>query len=261
MAATDLVRYGVEAGVAGILLNRPHVQNAWSEEMAHAYFGVLDEAAADPEVRVIVVTGAGNSFCAGEDVSTMQGRLLGAASARGGRSAVHPLTIPKPIIPAVNGVCAGPGLTQAALCDLRFASENATFSAITTRRGRVAEDGSSWLLPRIIGTAAALDLLLSGRVVTADEACVLGLVTEVVPASELTKRVLEYAGDLVANCSPAAMAAVKAQVWRHLDVDLARAVDESDALAASVVRRPDANDALAAELEQRPPRFAPYSPG
>lgn len=248
-------------GVAGVLLNRPDLQNAWSPEMVEAYYAVLEEAAADPEVRVIVVTGAGDAFCAGEDVSTMQARLLGGAPARAGRSPVHPLTIPKPIVAGINGVCAGPGLTHAVLCDVRFASEEATFSAITTRRGRVAEDGLSWLLPRVVGTAAALDLLLSGRTFTAAEAFGLGLVADVVPSAALTERVLAYARDLVDNASPAAMATVKAQVWRHLDVDLARAVEESDVLAASIVRRPDGNEALAAELEQRRPRFEAYPPG
>lgn len=221
MSDTDIVRFGVEDGIAGILLNRPGTLNAWTAELAAAFYDTLDEAAVDPSVKVIVVTGAGVAFCSGD-----------APPDRAGRSALHTHLVPKPILAAINGRCAGAGLALAMRCDLRFAAADATFSALTTRRWKPAEDGLSWILPRVVGAGAALDVLLSGRTIAAEEALRIGLVHAVVEPEALMQYVLAYAGDLVANADLDAMAAVKAQVWRHLEVGLEQAIEESDALAA-----------------------------
>src|ERR1019366_349383 len=143
------------------------------------------ECGGSEEVRVIVVTGAGRGFCAGADMQALQEIGDGGSSeeqlAAEGRPQSLPMSIPKPIIAAINGPCAGIGLVQALMCDIRLAAEGAKITTAFARRGLVAEHGISWILPRLVGPARALDLLLSGRVVLADEAQALGLVNRVLP--------------------------------------------------------------------------------
>ena len=148
-----------------------------------------------------------------------------------------PLSIPKPIIAAINGACAGIGLVQALMCDVRFAAEGAKLTTAFARRGLVAEHGISWMLPRLVGPACALDLLLSGRVVFAEEAHALGLVNRVLAPDRLLEATLEYAHEMVVNCSPKSMATMKRQVYADLQRDLPDALAAADRLMLDVVRR------------------------
>src|SRR5882762_9627808 len=219
-----------DRGVALLTLNRPQRLNAWTTEMEHAYFGLLDECAASEEVRVIVVTGAGRGFCAGADMQGLQELSDGNASReRGGearRPQTLPLSVPKPIIAAINGPCAGIGLVQALMCDIRFAAVGAKLTTAFARRGLVAEHGISWLLPRLVGPARALDLLLSARVILGAEAAQLGLVNRALPSKGLLEGALAYAHDLAANCSPASMATMKRQIYADLERGLVDALAE-----------------------------------
>ena len=254
-----VTRYVVEQSVATITLDRPERHNAWTSEMGEQYFDHLERAAADPGVRAIVVTGAGRSFCPGLDMGSLAA-VASAGSAQGGsRPQTFPLGIPKPIIAAINGACAGIGLSLALMCDIRFAAAGAKLTTSFARRGLIAEHGTSWLLPRLVGTARALDLLLSARVVTAEEAGELGLVNFVVPQGQVLPAALDYARDLVQNVSPTSMSAIKRQVLRHVDLPLDEALAESNALMAESLRRPDVAEGVASFVEQRPPRFAPLA--
>jgi len=258
-ASTEVVLHEVLDGVALLTLNRPERLNAWTPAMEARYFGLLEASAGDPAVRVIVVTGAGKGFCAGVDMDALRDIGSGGTFAHSGKPQTFPLTIPKPIVAAINGACAGLGLVQALMCDLRFAAAGAKFTTAFVRRGLVAEHGSSWILPRLVGPARALDLLLSGRVVLADEALALGLVNRVVKPEVLLPTVLDYAKDLAANCSPAAMAAIKHQVYRHSELDLASALRESNELMVASLQRADFKEGVASFVERRPPRFAPLA--
>src|SRR4029077_3874109 len=193
----------------------------WTVGMERDYFGLLEECAASDEVRVIVVTGAGRGFCAGADMQELQELSDGVVSEERAtaerRPQTFPLSIPKPIIAAINGACAGIGLVQALMCDLRFVAEDAKMTTAFARRGLVAEHGISWILPRLIGPARALDLLLSGRVVLGDEAAALGLVNRALAPDAVLDHALAYARELVAQCSPASMATIKRQVYADLD--------------------------------------------
>ena len=182
----DLVRTEVDAdGVATFTLNRPERRNAWTAAMENRYFDVLAAADTDPAVRVGVLTGAGTSFCPGMDM----GRLAEVAGRPMDISARRPQYAPrlfrKPLIAAINGACAGIGLTQALMCDVRFAARGARFSTAFARRGLGAEYGMSWVLPRYVGVGNALDLLLSSRVFEADEARDLGLVNRVLEPADV----------------------------------------------------------------------------
>ena len=183
---SEVVMKDVVGGIAVLTLNRPDRLNAWTREMEVRYFALLDECAASEEVRAIVVTGAGRGFCAGADMKDLQD--LGSAEDVNGRAAQenaertpqnHPHSIPKPIIAAINGPCAGIGLVQALMCDIRFAASGAKLTTAFARRGLIAEHGISWILPRLVGPSRALELLFSGRVVLAEEAHELGLVNRV----------------------------------------------------------------------------------
>ncbi len=250
-----------EPGIALITLNRPARLNAWNGELAVRYFELLDQAAADPEVKVIVVTGAGKGFCAGADMETLQGigndSAGGAESAAGGRPQHYTTTVPKPVIAAVNGACAGIGMVQALMCDIRFAAAGAKFTTAFSRRGLIAEYGMSWILPRLIGTARSMDLLFSGRVFLAEEAAAMGLVNEVVPAEHLLDRTLEYAADLAVNASPTSMSIMKQQIYADQTRGVAAASDDAIELMKASLRRSDFKEGVASFLQKRPPSFAP----
>ncbi|HEX4978870.1 MAG TPA: enoyl-CoA hydratase-related protein [Acidimicrobiales bacterium] len=224
-AGSDLVLSGVEDGVAGILFNRADTRNAWTPEMADAYHDALDAAADDDDVKVIVVTGAGDSFC------TAELRPPPPPSARR-RSPLHPLSVPKPIIAAVNGACEGMGLAEALLCDVRFASASATMTLPYVRRGRPLPDALAWLLPRVVGLGAALDVALSGRDVNSRDALRLGLVSGVFADDELTERVVAYAGRIVERADASAAASIKAQVYRATEMGLGQTIDDAEVLAS-----------------------------
>jgi enoyl-CoA hydratase/carnithine racemase len=273
---SEVVLKEVRDGVAVLTLNRPDRLNAWTQEMERVYFEMLAECAAAEEVRVIVVTGAGRGFCAGADMQDLQGlgdQPSGAEPNAGtgengaAEAAVqhertpqtYPLSIPKPIIAAINGPCAGIGLVQALMCDLRFVAEDAKLTTAFARRGLVAEHGISWILPRLVGPARALDLLLSGRVLLGREAAALGLANRAYVPEALLEQTLSYARELAVHCSPASMATMKAQVYAALDQTLRDALAEADRLMLASFAAPDFVEGVASFVERREPRFAPLA--
>jgi enoyl-CoA hydratase/carnithine racemase len=254
---SDAVLYEVKDRVAIITLNRPDRLNAWNGDIHQGYFTSLDRAAADPEVRVIVVTGAGRGWCAGADMDVLQGiqdSTSGAMSQPTWKH-THAMTIPKPVIAAINGACAGLGFVHALACDIRFAAEGAKFTSAFSRRGLIAEHGSSWTLPRLVGQAAALDIMLSGRVFLADEAKELGVVNKVFAPEALMDETLAYAADLVVNASPASMAAMKMQMYTHPMMPIDDALADANRLMNESFTRPDFKEGVASFIEKRPPDF------
>lgn len=253
-----------EASVCTLTFHDPVRHNAWSPEMERQYFARLDEAAADDDVRAIVVTGSGSTFCPGADMSHLSNLAAdGGFTLSGRRSQHYGLTIPKPMIAAVNGGCAGIGLVQALVCDVRFAASGARLTTAYARLGFSAEYGMAWILPRMIGVERALDLLLSARVFDAEEAHVLGLVSRVCAPEEVLPAAQAYARELATRCSPRAMAAIRRQVWG----DLSKNWDEAnrDWLAVMVqyndsVANPDMAEGVAAHREKRLPSFGPIPP-
>ena len=216
----SFIHYEVTDPVAVITLNRPEVLNAFHYPMLDEIRAAVTEAVADPAVVGIVVTGEGRGFCAGLDASVLAKTTEGGS---GGRPPVDEHVLPglfsyftqqpKPIVAAVNGVTAGGGFVLATMCDLRFASTDAAFTAVFTKRGLIAEHGTTWILPRLIGTGAALDLLWSSRKIGAEEALQLGLVQRVVAPDELLPLATGYVADLAANVAPKALADTKRLVY------------------------------------------------
>lgn len=258
--ARDVVRYDLGDGVATITLNQPERHNAWNLELEEQFFDLVDRADADPDVHVVVITGAGRSFCPGMDMSTLATFGDGAGVPARRRPMTHLATLRKLSIAAINGGCAGIGLVQAIMCDVRFAATEAKISTSFPRRGSPAEYGSSWMLPRLIGLANATDLLLSGRTISADEALRLSLVSRVVPRDDLMATVLDYARDVARNCAPLAIEAAKRQLAGDQFGSLEQSVNKARAIAHEPARRPDLAEGARSFLEKRPPRFTPLPP-
>ena len=169
------------------------------------------------------------------------------------------MTIRKPVIAAVNGACAGLGLSIALLCDMRFATAGAKFVTSFSQRGLVAEHGQSWILPRIVGPSRALDLLWSSRRVLADEALSLGLVDRVCDDGASLKDALAYVEQLAASTAPVSLQVMKKQIYRHMNMSLGEAMAESNELMAASLVRDDFKEGVASFMEKRPPKFAPVS--
>jgi enoyl-CoA hydratase/carnithine racemase len=272
-----VTRYGVDRGVATITLARPERLNAWTGRMHTEYRAMLERAECDEDVRVVVVTGAGRGFCAGADTRALDGHVaLGAYDPGTGPNLAMPgygvrpefdaefayhFGLTKPVIAAVNGPAAGVGFALACYCDLRFAAAGAKLTTAHGRLGLPAEYGLSWLLPRLVGLTHAADLLLSSRVVLAEEALAMGLVNRVVPGDELDDAVSDYARRLCDEVSPASLAATKRQLYTDLHTDVASAVRDANARLEAMMRQPDFAEGVAALRERRAPDFGPAAEG
>lgn len=254
----DLVLASIERGVLTLTFNRPDRLNAWTDEMGREYFDQLAAAERNPEVRVVVVTGAGKGFCAGADFRTLTSIQDGSyAGEPDPRPNTFPTTIRKPIIAAVNGACAGLGMVHALVCDLVFTAAEAKWTTAFARRGLIAEYGISWILPRLAGQAKAMDLLLSGRTFTGAEACELGLATRAVPAERLLEETLAYAHELATYSSPASMAVMKRQIWGDWQQSLEASESAAVRLMVDSFGRPDFTEGVASFVERRAPDFPP----
>lgn len=240
-----------------LTLNRPDRLNAWNTELELRYHELLAEAEDDPGVRAIVVTGAGRGFCGGADLDDVAAAGNGQVPEQSGRPREFPLTVRKPLVAAINGAAAGLGLVEALYCDVRFATPAAKLTTAFARRGLIAEYGISWLLPRLIGTGRALDLLLSGRVVSGAEAHRMGLVEHLAEPAEVVTAALAYAADLAEHCSPTSLAIIKHQVFRDAEVDLGAALTEAEKLLRESLERPDVTEGVTSYRERRAPAFPP----
>jgi enoyl-CoA hydratase/carnithine racemase len=252
VADAEPVLLAVSDGVATLTLNRPESLNAWTPAMEARWNELLDLLATDDAVRALVVTGAGRGFCPGADRNALGRRSRGeeAAPVRN-RPLTSVLRYPKPVIAAVNGACVGLGLALALCCDVRFAATDAKFSAPFARLGLPAEFRTPTLLPRLVGRGNALDVLLSGRMLLAEEAQRLGLVQRVLARDELLPGAVAYAAEIARSCSPAALAAIKAQVDEA----------ETGGLVGSegVTPLADFVEGIAALNDHRTPNYPPLS--
>lgn len=256
MDETDDVVASYRHGPVTVLeFNRPSRLNAWTNAMEDRYFDLLDEADDDPEVRAVVVTGAGRGFCAGADLDNLKNVSHASdADLRRPRPRDYPLSIRKPIIGAINGVAAGLGFVEALYCDVRFGGPATRFTTAFAKRGLVAEYGISWMLPRLIGHSRAADLLLSSRMVEAEEAARIGLVDHLV-AGDVVAAAVAYATDMADQCSPTSMAVIKSQLARDADVAYADASERAGGLMLEAFRGPDVVEGVASHLARRTPNF------
>jgi enoyl-CoA hydratase/carnithine racemase len=261
--AEELVLYRLEGQVAVLTLNRPGRKNAWTIPLQRRYLGLLEQCDRDPAVRAIVITGAGSAFCPGADTAELtvytQTGDFNPEMAEIEQPDHYPLEVGKPMIAAINGACAGIGLMQTLMCDVRIAVTGARMTTAFARRGLPALHGSAWLLPRLIGLSRATELLLSGRTFTTDEAAGLGLIHQIVPAGEALSVALAYAADLAANCSPASIKTMKAQLRAAAGQDAATSIANGLELERRALASADFAEGVRSFVERRPARFpAPH---
>ena len=260
--ATELILMDVARHVATLTLNRPERLNAIGADMRNQLLAALERAEADPAVRVVMITGAGRAFCSGGDVKEMNERRAAGATTRRDPE-VTPIrdrillklqSTPKPVIAAVNGHAAGAGMNLALGCDLRIASDKAAFGQVFVKRGLHPDWGGTYFLPRLLGMAKAMELILFGELVPADEALRLGLVNRVVPEADFAQEARDWA-ERLAEGPPISMRLAKRGVYRNQLTDLASALEYETYAQQIVWNSEDAGEGIRAFVEKRPPAF------
>lgn len=260
MTDLDLCLYDVDNQVAVLTFNRPDRMNGMTGNMEVAFYERLRQAEADNDVRAIVVTGAGRAWCPGADLAYRPGE---------GDEPLPNTKIPtttlldirKPVIAAINGACAGMAFALALMCDFRIAASGAKFTTAFAQRGLIAEYGLAWHIIEIAGRATALDLLLTARVLRAEEMHELGLVNRVVPPEDVLSEAAALARSLASTSSPASMATIKRQVLDASASTVRDAMSEADTLMYESIDGADVREGIQSFLDKRPVDFAPLGHG
>jgi 2-(1,2-epoxy-1,2-dihydrophenyl)acetyl-CoA isomerase len=254
--------YDIRDRIATLTLNRPDRLNALGDTLREDLFGAVGRAAADPDVGVLVVTGAGRGFCSGGDVRSMSERAESGASTPANerfapvrdRVILAMRDCPKPIIAAVNGAAAGAGMNLALACDLRVASSTAKFTQAFAKRGLTPDWGGSWFLPRVVGIAKASELLFTGDAIDAAEAFRLGIVNAVVAPEQLMNETYKLAGK-IASGPPVAIALTKRALHRNQEVSLQAGLEFETFIQGLARETEDYKEGVKAFIEKRAPVF------
>jgi enoyl-CoA hydratase/carnithine racemase len=258
--ADDSILLELKGTVATITFNRPDRLNAMDLDMSLSYIEALDTADADPAVRAVIVTGAGRGFCAGADLAILSAgpQAIKALVPNTAVMPMHALRIRKPVIAAVNGPVVGIGFAYMCCSDFRLVAAGTKMSTAFASLGLVAEYGLSWLLPRMIGLPAAIDLLYTAKTLDADEALRLGLVNQVCEPEQLLLEATALAEHL-SNMSPRSLAVMKHQIYRDLHEPLSDSLERTLGLMWDSFDSADVREALEARSAKRPPVFPPLS--
>jgi len=254
---TDQVLYAVDDGIATITLNRPDRQNTITRPMLAAFSKRLVQANADPQVRVVIVTGAGRFFCAGLDLRGGSGIGEGKHGPTLDLREAPPTVLhhmDKPTLCALNGSSAGYGMDMALGCDIRVMAEGSKMAAAFTARGVVPESGGTWLLPRMLGWARAAELIFTGRTLDAAQCLELGLVTHVVPADQVTSYTVALAREIAAN-APLAVQAAKRMMRMSANENFSDHVHHVYLQLLPLFQSDDFREGMAAFMEKRPAQF------
>ena len=254
-----MIRYEVADGIGTITIDRPEKKGAMTYAMLGEFISTVHEAAGDDAARVVILTGAPGTFCAGTDLADLESVPGKERSPRGTAEQTDvwwPLVqCPKPVIAAVDGPAIGMGVEFTSQCDVRIASTRARFGWVFVHRGLVPDTGAgTWLLPRLIGVPAALDLLYSGRIIEADEALRLGFVSRVVEPGELLPAAQAMAESFLAG-SPFAIGKIKGLVYRGLERDVSGHMEAHVEALKACFASEDHAEGVRSFLERRPPSF------
>jgi len=249
----------VEHGVALITLNRPEKRNAFSGAMGESLGRAYVACDEDDDVRAVVLTGAGDTICAGADFSDTGAETFGKQEESSFRaSPVEPpaFRIRKPVLAAVNGHAIGIGLSLPMQCDIRIFAREGKYGFLHTRRGVLPDAYAHWTVPLAIGFARTTELFLTGRRFEGDEAAALGLATRVLPAAEVLGAALEIARDIATNVAPLSAAVCKRLLWDSRTMSAEQIERMETALHHVVMGRPDALEGIKAFLEKREPNWS-----
>lgn len=258
--AESHVLYAVENGCAQITLNRPEAKNAFSPEMIRMWRQYLEEAGQDERVKVVIVTGKGDTFCSGGDIRDMaEGKLRSWDMKKYLWEQVHRIALvledlDKPVIAAINGAALGAGLDMALMCDLRVCSDKARLGESYILMGLAPGDGGAYFLPRLVGTAKALELFLTADVISPDEALRLGIVNQVIPHDRLMEETIALA-QKIAGRPPLAVCMTKRAVYQAQSSTLRAHLDYISSQMSLLSETEDHLEAARAFLEKRKPYF------
>lgn len=255
----DTVIYDVTGAVARITLNRPNKLNAFNDVMTRETIDAFRQAGRDAAVRVIVLTGAGRGFSAGQDLADFQARGADVSIGEHLRHGYNRLVtqmreLEKPVITAINGVAAGAGMSIALAGDMRLASDQATFMQAFVKIGLIPDSGSTWMLPRLVGSARALEMMITGDRVSAQDAHAWGMINHVYPAAEFEAGVQTWAQAL-AEAPTRAVGLIKRAFNKGLTSTLAEALEYEAYLQDVAGATADHREGVSAFLEKRPPRY------
>lgn len=255
--AFETLLYEVADNVATITFNRPEKMNTWNGTVAAELSAALLDANTDSNVRAVVLTGAGRAFCAGADLegggNTFSNRERREQPEPGENvRTFHPYEIDKPVIAAINGAAVGVGMTYPMLCDIRLAAEGAKLGFVFTRRGMMPELAAHLIVQRVAGLSNAADVLMSGRIFTAEEAADMGIVSKVLPKEELLAAAQAMAADY-ANTASASVALTKRLLWRGLHSTPEDMMGAENPAFAWLGNQPDATEGVVSFLEKRAP--------
>jgi len=254
--------YELKDGIATLTLNRPERLNALGDTLRDDLQDAVTRASEDPEVRVMIVTGAGKGFCSGGDVKAMSERkesgsgrpILEKVAPGRDRTVLALRDAPKPVIAAVNGAAAGAGFNLALCCDIRLASTAAKFSQAFVKRGLHPDWGGTYFLPRVVGTAKACELIFTGAIIDAEEALKLGIVSAVHQPEELMPAALALARR-IADGPPIAIRLAKRGIYHNLECDLRQALEYETFAQNICYETEDAAEGIRAFVEKRAPSF------
>jgi enoyl-CoA hydratase/carnithine racemase len=268
MAYSDII-YRKADRIATITLNRPKTYNALTPNLSREFRDAFMDADNDNDIGAIIFTATGKGFCAGADMQFVGARANASDQPEKAQTAPRPAAKPgrkpgmfpylldlrTPVIGAINGVCAGIGFTIPLYFDIRIAAQSARLGTIFSRRGLTLEDATGYFLPRIVGLANAADLVITGRMISADEALKMGYLREVVPDDQLMDRANEIARDIVDNCSALCVAESRRMLYEHLNDGLEEIVRDTTETTQRAYGLGDIKEGVKAFLEKRPPRF------
>jgi len=259
MTSWETVGYEVERGVATVTLNRPERLNAWNAQLARELSLALDAADNDDDVRCVVMTGAGRAFCAGADLEKGSATFDDTRNESRRNREDEPLKLPyqlrKPVIAAINGAAVGVGITYPLLADIRFVAADAKISFAFVRRGMMPELASHAILPKVVGLSNAADLLLSGRMISGQEAADVGLASAALPRDEVLPAAQERAREFL-MAAPVSVAIAKRMVWDNLLGDIAATTRKENKLFSWLGSQPDAAEGITSFLERREPKWS-----
>src|SRR5262245_24870089 len=257
----EAINFIAEGPVAAIKLNRPEKLNAFGGPMREEILDALAKVAADDAVRVLVVTGEGRAFSAGGDIDQLKNlresnneEAFKRVLASGQMITRSMRSLPKPVIAAINGACAGAGFSFAIACDVRIASDRATFGASFSRIGLHPDWGGSWTLPRLVGSAGACELIFTGSMISAPEAERIGLVNRVVSHDQLMPTVMELA-ETMSKSAPRVLRLAKESIYRSLSSDMETAFARETEVQTECFHSEDFLEGLTAFKEKRKPQF------